>query len=55
VKGAKGGAERAADEPDAPAEAEAAEVGAVETKAAEAKAAESAETVDSPADAVEEA
>ena len=49
------GAELAADEADAAAEVGAAEVGAVESETAEAKAAESAETVDSPADAVEEA
>ena len=60
VDEAEEGAELAADEADAAAEAGATEVGAVETKAAEAKAgetkaAESAETVDSPADAVEEA
>ena len=60
VDEAEEGAELAADEVDVAAEAGAAEVGAaevgaVETKAAEAKAAESAETVDSPADAVEEA
>lgn len=60
VEEAEEGAEVVADEVDVAAEAGAAEVGAaevgaVETKAAEAKAAESAETVDSPADAVEEA
>ena len=55
VDEAEEGAEVAADEVDVAAEAGAAEVGAVETKAAEAKAGETTETVDSPADAVEEA
>lgn len=49
------GTEVAADEVDVAVEAGAAEVGAVESETAEAKAGESAETVDSPADAVEEA
>jgi hypothetical protein len=60
VDEAEEGTEVAADAADGAAEAGTAEVGAVESETAEAeagetKAAESAETVDSPADAVEEA
>ena len=55
VDEAEEGAEVAADEVDVATEAGAAEVGAVESETAEAEAGETTETVDSPADAVEEA